>query len=182
MNPPDFAGRHFYETVTAFAVIQRRLLTGAARDLATTSGCQLDVMNVGAERNGRQGKRISQIWCRLIAGHHPRANAQTVRCQNITKFAIAVLDKSDAGRAVGIVLDSQDFRLHPAFAPFEIDLAIMLFVTAADVARSQPPEMITTAGLFLRLEQTLRRSRFRNFIESWERLESQRRSKWAKRL
>jgi hypothetical protein len=52
VNPPDFAGRHFYETVTAFAVIQRRLLAGAARDLATASGCQLDVMNVGAERNG----------------------------------------------------------------------------------------------------------------------------------
>src|SRR6266576_5198966 len=51
VNPPDFAGRHFYETVTAFAVIQRRLLAGAARDLATASGCQLDVMNVGPERN-----------------------------------------------------------------------------------------------------------------------------------
>src|SRR5437764_396191 len=42
--------------------------------------------------------------------------------------------------------------------------------------------MITTAGLFLRLEQTLRRSRFRNFVKSRQRLESQRRRKWAKRF
>src|SRR5438094_7887061 len=58
----------------------------------------------------------------------------------------------------------------------------MLLVPAADVTGSQPTKMITAAGLFLRLQQTLRRSRFRNFVESRQRLESQRRSKWAKRF
>jgi hypothetical protein len=58
----------------------------------------------------------------------------------------------------------------------------MLFMTTTDVARSQSAKMIAAAGLFLRLQQTLRRSRFRNFIESRERLESQRRSKWAERF
>src|SRR5438067_13287327 len=58
----------------------------------------------------------------------------------------------------------------------------MLLVPAADVTGSQPTKMITTAGLFLRLQQALRRSRFRHFIESRERLESQRRSKWAERF
>ena len=52
MNAPDFARRHFHQTVTAFAVVQCRLLAGAARDLAAASGGQLDVVNVGAERNG----------------------------------------------------------------------------------------------------------------------------------
>src|SRR5207248_10055409 len=58
----------------------------------------------------------------------------------------------------------------------------MLLVPAADVTGSQPTKMITAAGLLLRLQQTLRRSRFCNFIESRERLESQRRSKWAERF
>jgi hypothetical protein len=58
----------------------------------------------------------------------------------------------------------------------------MLFMTATDVARSHPAKMIAAAGLFLRLQQTLRRPRFRNFVESRERLESQRGSKWAKRF
>src|SRR5207248_1084631 len=52
VNAPDFTRWHFYQTVTAFAVVQGRLLAGAARDLAAASWCQLDVVNVGAERNG----------------------------------------------------------------------------------------------------------------------------------
>ena len=55
----------------------------------------------------------------------------------------------------------------------------MLFMTATDVARSQSAKMIAATGLFLRFQTTLRRPRFRNFVESRERLESQRRSKWA---
>src|SRR5438093_724120 len=34
VDAPDFARRHFYQTVTTFAVVQGRLLAGAARDLA----------------------------------------------------------------------------------------------------------------------------------------------------
>jgi hypothetical protein len=55
----------------------------------------------------------------------------------------------------------------------------MVFVTAADVARGQPAEMIPAARFLLRLKQTLRRPCFRNFIESGQRFEPQRRSKWA---
>src|SRR2546421_9200668 len=33
VNAPDFARRHFHQSVTAFAVVQGRLLAGAARDL-----------------------------------------------------------------------------------------------------------------------------------------------------
>jgi hypothetical protein len=55
----------------------------------------------------------------------------------------------------------------------------MLLMTATDMARSQSAKMIAAAGLFLRLQQTLCRPRFRNFVESRERLESQRGSKWA---
>src|SRR6266436_5139657 len=84
MNAPDFAGRHFYQTVTAFAVIQRRLLAGAARDLAAASRRQFDIVNVRAQRYGGQGKGISQIWRRLVPRHNPRPNPQTVRCQDIT--------------------------------------------------------------------------------------------------
>ena len=52
VNAPDFARWHFHQAVTAFAVVQRRLLAGAARNLAAASRRQLDVMNVCAQRNG----------------------------------------------------------------------------------------------------------------------------------
>src|SRR5207248_9139385 len=51
VNATDFAGRHFYQRVTAFQVVQSRLLTGAARNLSAPTGTQLNVVNVCAERN-----------------------------------------------------------------------------------------------------------------------------------
>jgi hypothetical protein len=37
VDTPDFSRRQFYQAVSAFAVVQRRLLTSAARNLAAPS-------------------------------------------------------------------------------------------------------------------------------------------------
>ena len=39
-----------------------------------------------------------------------------------------------------------------ALAPFEIDLAVFLLVTAADVTRGQPAVIVAAAAFLLRLE------------------------------
>ena len=52
MNAPDLARWHFYQAVTAFAVVQRRLLTSAAGNLAAASRRQLDIVNICSQRNG----------------------------------------------------------------------------------------------------------------------------------
>jgi len=41
-------------------------------------------------------------------------------------------------------------------APFEVNFAIFLFVTATDMPRCEPAVIIATAGFFLRLNQALR--------------------------
>src|SRR6516225_7386601 len=45
VDAANFAGGQFHERVTAFAVVQRGLLAGAARDLAAAAGGDLDVVN-----------------------------------------------------------------------------------------------------------------------------------------
>src|SRR6185369_11651611 len=56
-------------------------------------------------------------------------------------------------------------------APFEIDLAIFLLVTATDVARRQSSVVIPSSGPPLNFRQPLMRLRFRDFDESRRRLE-----------
>ena len=51
VNPANFARRKFHQRVTGFAVTERRLLSGAARDLTAAAWSDLNVMNVRAERN-----------------------------------------------------------------------------------------------------------------------------------
>src|SRR2546430_1697398 len=50
MDAANLAGRKFDERVAGFAVAQRRLLPGAARDLPAATRRDLDVVNVSAER------------------------------------------------------------------------------------------------------------------------------------
>src|SRR5712692_9190891 len=46
VNAADFARRQFHERITAFEVVQGRLLTGAASNLPAAARSQLDVVNV----------------------------------------------------------------------------------------------------------------------------------------
>src|SRR5215831_11779413 len=55
-----------------------------------------------------------------------------------------------------------------------------MFVAAADVSRRQPAIVVAAAGFFLRLEQASFRAPLRDFIESRQRLETQRRRQRAK--
>jgi hypothetical protein len=55
-----------------------------------------------------------------------------------------------------------------------------MFVTAADVSRSQPTAVVATAAPFLRPKKALFRTPLRNFIERRQRFETLRRREWAK--
>ena len=75
------------------------------------------------------------------------------------------------------------FRGHAAFPAFEIDLAIFLFVTAADVTRSQTAVVIAAAASSSSARSDSSAGfALRDFLESRKRLEAQRRSEWAKIL
>ena len=73
---------------------------------------------------------------------------QSIRRENVTQLAIRIFNKSDARGAIRVVLDRGHFCGDAAFAPFEINLAIFLFMTAADVTRSQPAVVIAAAAVF----------------------------------
>ena len=48
VDAPDFARRHFHQAISAFAIVQRRLLTSAARNLSAAPRHKLDIVNVCA--------------------------------------------------------------------------------------------------------------------------------------
>ena len=92
---------------------------------------------------------------------------------------VGVFNKSDPGGAVRIVLNAEHFRSYTVLSPFEIDLAIILFVSAANVTRRKPSIIIAAAGLFLWLNKTFGRLPLRDLLESGERLKAKSRREWA---
>jgi len=132
-------------------------------------------MNARAEGNGAERKGITQLRCSVIASYNIGTNRQPVWSEDVAQLPIGISNEGDAGAAVRVVLDSDYFRGNPAFLPLEINLALFLFVTAADMTRGQTTESIATAGLLLWLNQAFFRRPFCDLIESRQRLETQRR-------
>src|SRR5215470_13474438 len=130
-------------------------------------------MNARAERNRTQRKGIAKIRRSICSGGDFRANLETIGRENITLLAIAVLEKSNSGRPIWIVFDRHHVGDHSALAAFEIHLAILLLVTAADVARSQTTIIIPATGFLFRLGQALDRLELGYSAKSREGLEAQ---------
>src|SRR5947207_13711020 len=180
VNTADLAGGQFHQRVTPFAVVQCRLLAGAPRNLAATSRSEFNVVDVSAERNRAKRQRVSEVGRDILSGHDCRSNTESIRCKNVTQLAIRIFNKSDSRGTVRIILNPDYFRGDAMLAPFEIDLAILLLMTAADVARCEPSKAIASAGFLFRLDETFCRSPLRDFPETRKRFEAQRRRKRAK--
>src|SRR5207253_9026487 len=78
---------------------------------------------------------------------------QITRVQDVALLAIGVMDQRDVRSAVRIVFDFGDFTWNTKFVALEIDLAVLLFGTAATATRGDVTVMIATAGAPGRLEQ-----------------------------
>ena len=109
------------------------------------------------------------------------ADLQTVWREDVALLTIAVFEQRDAGGAIRIVLDRGDLRCYAVFATFEIDLAVFLLVTTADVARRETTFVVAAAAALLWLSQALDRFGLLlgHFREHRERLETQCRCEWA---
>src|SRR6266513_1893945 len=131
-------------------------------------------MDVGAQRNCAKRQRVTKIWGDVVSGGDRRSHLQTIRCENVTEFAVSVFDESNARRPIWVVLDSENFCGDSVLAARKINLAILLFVATANVTRCETAVAVATAGFFLRLNKSPLRPPLCNFIESRQRLKAQR--------
>ncbi len=97
--------------------------------------------------------------------------------QDVGLFAIGVLEKRDAGRAVRIIFDGEDFRVDSLLLAFEIDEAVFSFVAAAAMSHGQAPVVVSATGPLAHGRERLFRLVLGDLGKAWQRLESARRSK-----
>ena len=77
------------------------------------------------------------------------ANFKTVRSDDVTLFAVSVVEKGDVGVAVWVVFDGRDGGWDAILATTEVDDTITILVTTADVTAGDHSLVVSATGVLL---------------------------------
>src|SRR5690606_33015733 len=130
---------------------------GRTGDLAALARLHLDVVADRADRHLAEQHRVARLHVDAFAGDDLVARGHALRREDVGQFTVVVLDQRDEGGAVGIVLDPLDRALDVPLAPLEVDVAVLLLVTAADTAGGHVALVVAATSLALALRQRLDR-------------------------
>ena len=156
----------------AFARHELRAGAGRTDHLAALAFLQLDVVNRRAEGDLRQRQRVADQDVGVRAGHDRRADCQAVRREDVALLAVRVVQQGDARRAVRVVLDRRDLRRDAVLVALEVDVAVLLLVTAADEARGDRGRSLLRPPVFgLPLVSAFSGRRLGDLVERVMRLE-----------
>ena len=127
--------------------------TGAACHGGTLAGTEFDIVNESTDRNFREGKGVADFGSDAAAGSDNLIYLETLGSDDVAIFAVFVLNESDAGGTVRIVLDGADRSGAFVLVAEEVDNAVHLLVTTADITHGELAGIVTAAGSVQRLEK-----------------------------
>src|SRR5665213_1875455 len=136
--------------VDAFARGVLHRAASAAGELPALAGLQFDVVHEGAERNVPQRHRIAGLDGRIGAGADFIAGHDALGRENVAALAILVEDERNVRGPVRIVFDGLNDARNAVLVALEVDEAVLLPRTAADMTRRDAAKMSARAGLALR--------------------------------
>src|SRR5687768_6975504 len=125
---------------------QLRAASGAAHDLPAAAGDQLDVVDLGAERDAAHRQRVANPGLDVGTRCDPVADVQAVRQEHVALLAIGVVQEADARRAVRVVLDGGDPCRHAVLVALPVDDPVQPLVAAALVAHRQLALAVATGA------------------------------------
>src|SRR5690348_3586819 len=175
MNAALLARRQADDGVIAFLRHQLRRGSRAADDLPAAALMQFDIVDDSAGWDTADRQRIAHADVRLRAAHHPVADLQAVRREDVAFLAVHVMQQRDARRAVGVILNREDLRRNAELVALEINDTIALLHPAATMpGRDMTLIVAARAAVLLRDQRALRagagnlvKGRDRHRASSW---------------
>jgi hypothetical protein len=102
----------------------------------------------GAQGDLAQRERVAHFGCHAgAAAQQGLAHLQAVRREDVTLLAIGVSEQGDACAAVRIVLDRLHRSGNAVLVALEVDVAVALLVTTADVAHGHLALVVAATAL-----------------------------------
>jgi hypothetical protein len=118
-------------------------MDGGTGSNTATSRDEFDIVNAHPEWDFRQRKGITHFRGGIFAGHDARTKLELRWCKDVGTLTILVLDESDTGGTIRVVLDTDDLGGLVAAETFEVDQAVTLVMTTADVTAGDAPRVVT---------------------------------------
>src|SRR5262245_7568312 len=151
---PTHLGRgHAQRGVVALLGDQLHGHAGGAADLAALAGAQLDVVENRADRDVPEREGVAGLDVGAMARLDRVADREPLGSEDVRLVAVGVVQQRDPAGAIGVVLDRGDLGGHTVLGALEVDHAVALLVTAADVTRRLASVDVAAAGLRLLGEQ-----------------------------
>src|SRR3546814_2314753 len=98
-------------------------------------------MDDGADRDGAQRHRVARLDVGALTGDDSVADRQALWRQDVALLAVLILDESDEGAAVRIVLQARNLGRHVELAALEVHHAVEALVTAATRSEEHTSEL-----------------------------------------
>ena len=135
-----------------------------------------------ADRDVLERECVADLDISVRAGNDLITDLEAVRCEDVALLAVNVVEQSDAGAAVRIVLDRSDASRDTVLRALEVDHAIEALMAAALMADGQAALLVTAAVLLQAFRQGLLRLACRDLIERCDRHEASACRIWFKTL
>ena len=145
VDPANFSRGELDQGITAFAVRQGGVSTGATDHLGPPAGNDLNIMDCGAERDRLERKGITHGGLGPFSGVHPCPDRESDGSEDVGLFTIGILEQGDASRAVRIIFDGEDFGGDSLFLALEIYQPVFSLMSAAAVPHGEPAVVVAAA-------------------------------------
>ena len=163
---------HAQNGVLAFLTHELDRSTSGASQRSTLAGLQLNCMDEGTNRDVSQSKRVAGLNVGLRARHNHVADLQAFRVKDVALLAINVMEKSDTGGTVRVVLDGSDLGGDAVLVALEVDDTVTTLHAAALMTGGDATLVVATGLLRQRRKQRLLGLRAGDFGEIRNRLEA----------
>ena len=144
-NHAHLARGHLDDGVLAITRHQLSVSASRADHLGALARTEFDVVDQSTEGDFGEGKGVADFRSDTITGHDGLSNLETLGAEDVALFAVSIADEGDAGTAVGVVLDGLDSSCDTVFVALEVDEAVELFVTTADIAHGHLTLVVAAA-------------------------------------
>jgi hypothetical protein len=122
-------------------------------------------MHETTNRNLLEWKSVPNFYLSILPGAKDISDFQSVGGEDIPFLTVEIMKQSYARCAIRVIFNSGNLCIDVALVPFEVDDTVPTLMPPAAVARCDVTVIVSTAGLFQRLEKSLLRLAFRNLLK-----------------
>src|ERR1700693_5972134 len=147
VHTTHFAGTQTNLRVSAFARHQHHAGAGGTRHLSALARQHFDAMHDGADRNVANRQAVTRLDRRFRAIHDLIADSHAFGGDDVMTLAVCITQQRDVRSAVRVVFDTLALCRDTVLVATEIDHAVMLLMTTADMTSGDVTVIVATGGL-----------------------------------